>query len=108
MIRVGIICKDITQVEEITNLIYNYTHMPPYHRMRGLTEWIFPLLSIEIMLASHSRGQRFDIAFYDEQLDEDIVNNIIWPCCNVLGCRPQPLKTFLWRFHSWRNTTTDA
>ena len=82
--------------------------MPPRYHVKGLTEWVFPLLSIKIMLASHLRGYRFDIGFYDEQLDEDIVNSIIWPCCNGLGCKPQSLKTFLWRFPSWRNTTTDA
>ena len=47
MIRIGIICKDTAQIEEITNLIYNYIHMPPRHHMKGLTDWQFPLLSIE-------------------------------------------------------------
>lgn len=76
--------------------------MQPYHRMRGMTEWIFPLLSIEIIPSSVSRGRKFDIAFYDEEIEDQIVQEVIRPCCN--GSRPRPLKEFLWRFPAWRNT----
>ena len=104
MIRIGIICRDTTQIEEITNLIYSYTHMPPRHRMRGLTEWVFPLLSIEIRLPLSVRGCKYDIGFYDEGIDEDIVNDVIYPCCFCYGAgKPRPLKEFLWRFPEWKN-----
>lgn len=79
--------------------------MRPYHRMHGLTEWIFPLLSIEVMSPCASLGRRFDLAFYDEEIDDQIVQEVIWLCCN--SSRPRPLKEFLWRFPTWRNMTTE-
>lgn len=86
-----------------------YTHMKPHHKSHVAVEWAFPLLIVEVLTYSHSLGCRFDIAFYDEEIDEQTVKEVIYPCCNYLGAgEPRPLKEFLWRFPEWKNMITNA
>ena len=109
MLLLGIICKDGAQVKEIAEMLYEYTHMKPHHKNQAAVEWQLPLLTIQVLTIGHSLGCRFDMAFYDEEIDEQDVKEIIYPCCYYFGAgKPRPLKEFLLRFLAWKNTITNA
>ena len=64
--------------------------------MRGRTEWHLPLLDLDILVACQVRGYRFDLIYYDEEIDATIIEDIFYSCC---GGRPRPLKELLWRLN---------
>lgn len=94
MFQIGVFCKDDEQVTEIANLISNKLSISPNHCMRGLVEFYSDMLRLVIIACSRSRGQRFDVGFYDKSIEKDIVEMIILPQCR--GCA-RNIEELKWR-----------
>lgn len=94
LFTIGIVCTDDSQVQEIANLISNKISFIPQHRMKGCTEFISDILRLTILTISRVRGYRFDMCFYDEDIDNTLFQEIILPNCR--GC-VKPLQEFMWR-----------
>ena len=52
--------------------------------MKGCTEFIFDILRLTISTISRVRGYKFDMCFYDEDIDNTLFQEIILPNCR--GC----------------------
>lgn len=91
---VGIFVYNEEQFNKICSLITNYIHCPPYNKLKGMAWFKLPLLEIAILIgSSHARGYKFDVLYYDEQIDETLLYEVLYPCC---PCgKPQPLERLL-------------
>lgn len=94
LFTIGIICTDDNQVQEIANLISNKVSLTPQYRMKGCIEFIFDVLILTILTVSRVRGYRFDMCFYDKDIDSTLFQEIILPNCR--GCA-KPLQELIWR-----------
>lgn len=94
MIDVGIFCKNIEQVQDVAGYIYDYTHQRPLFQRKGMTVFCFPLLTIDIITISQARGHRFHLTFYEKDISEEEIYEIIAPCSPQ--ARPRPLEDILW------------
>lgn len=94
MIDVGIICKNIEQVKNIAGYISDYTHQRPIFQRKEIIAFYFPLLIIDIMTISQVRGRKFHLTFYEKNISEEEICEIIAPCSPY--ARPRPLEDILW------------
>lgn len=92
MFRIGIICKDEAQVTEITELMCHKA--APRRRTKGFTEFISDLLQLVIITQRQMRGYRFDLCFYNEEIDDELFQTVVRPSCR--GCA-RPLEELKWR-----------
>lgn len=96
LFTIDIICIDDNQVQEIANLISNKVSTTPLrqHCIKGCVEFYFDTLIFTVSTIYRIRGYRFDLCFYDENIDKTLLQEIIMPNCR--GCA-RPLKEFIWR-----------
>lgn len=100
MIKVGIVVATTKRLEALYELIYEYCgELPTYYSKNYIEWWNSPLFSIEIILATSARGRRYDLLYYDENINEEIVNEVLYPCCNLSNSRPTPLSRLLMRLN---------
>lgn len=95
MVNIGIVCYDQEQLEEIYNLIKNYVHCGARHKSYGIYEFELPLMRITVTCLNFSRGQRFDMVYYDTRFSEQAFYERIIPTC--MNSRPRPLWMLLKR-----------
>lgn len=94
MIEFGIAVCDTEQLNTIVNLLKKYLHCPPhYNNQFDGAEWYLPLVHFKVNLVSKFRGYKFDILYYDKRIEQDIVNEILYPCCPY--GRPRELTRLL-------------
>ena len=97
LFTIGVVCTDDSQVQEIANLISNKVSItsPLQQRcMTGCVEFYFDTLILTISTVYKIRGYKFDICFYDEDIDNTLFQEIILPSCRGYA---KPLKEFMWR-----------
>lgn len=93
MINIGIVVYNSNQLEKITNLLIKYLHCNPSHKSRNYSEWILPLITIEVVIAYNTLGYRFDILYYDERIEQQYIKDVLSPCC--FYCKPRPINHLL-------------
>lgn len=97
LFTIDIICIDDNQVQEIANLISNKVSITTplqQRRMKDCVEFTFDALVLTVSTVYKIRGYRFDLCFYDENIDKTLLQEIIMPNCR--GCA-RLLKEFIWR-----------
>lgn len=94
MIKIGIFACNTNQVDALCEIIEDYVHCPPYRKLKGMVLFRLPLIEITILIGnSNARGYKYDILYYDTQIDDTLLHEILYPCCPY--GRPLPLRVFL-------------
>lgn len=94
MIELGIAIYDTEQFNEIVNLLKKYLHCPPhYNNQFSGAEWFLPLIHFKVNFGSNFRGYKCDILYYDKRIEQDLVDEILYPCCPY--GRPRELTRLL-------------
>lgn len=94
MIEIGLFVNSVQAIDTLINIFEDKIGIPPYRRYKqGYAEYYLPFLHITIIPVEFTRGQKYDLIYYDEENISDEMMDIIYPCC--LYSKPRPLKYFL-------------
>lgn len=94
MIKIGLFVNSVQAIDALINIFEDKIGIPPYRRYsKERVEYYLPLLHITIISVAFTRGQKYDLIYYDEENISDEMMDIIYPCCPY--SKPQPLKYFL-------------